>query len=159
MLGLWKQAETLKQTDPENAADIVAEKKLKCIFLPPIDDDDDSKKLKNNIKEKSPVLNSNTQKPEIQMIDVSNNQSSRSSIRENISPPTTNPRSSSPNTDKVLSTSQTSIPDSVSSTKQSPITPSSAIETIKKLTAACEEYKAEIDRLNRLRERRKSVDK
>ncbi|KAJ3331011.1 phosphatidylinositol-binding protein scs2 [Blyttiomyces sp. JEL0837] len=121
---LWSRAEHLKKVDPEAANEIMAEKKLRCNFLPPLEAGASSSEAAG--VGAGATINAPLPTP-IQPANI---------------PPARQPAATSaaaggaaPNAD-----ADRELRD--------------AKETIKRLTAACEGYKSEIDRLNLLRQRR-----
>ncbi|KAI9333057.1 PapD-like protein [Zopfochytrium polystomum] len=135
---LWTQAEQLKKAEPDNAASIIQEKKLKCTFLPPL-----------------PTAGGADVPSVADALTPSGSTSSTPQPRPATpaDPATTayHTASSNPAAGGAPATT-TRRSNTVSGDPDRELR--EARETIKRLTAACEGYKGEIDRLNQLRQRR-----
>ncbi|KAJ3192630.1 hypothetical protein HK101_006210 [Irineochytrium annulatum] len=112
---LWSRAENLKKVDPEAAKELICEKKLRCVFLPP---------LGGAVADSTPT----------HQLD---------------STPTATLEKADPRGARTAS-----VGSKVDSVQDPDRDLREARETIKRLQAACEGYKSEIDRLNLLRQRR-----
>ncbi|KAI8919043.1 PapD-like protein [Powellomyces hirtus] len=153
---LWTQAEQLSKSSPAAGADVMFERKLKCVFLPA-----DSATEQDTLKPSTANRISDTTAP----------------IKQEFSDATASPRMSEaakggPSAANLSSTTaaQAAAPLPAADTKVSPTehtdkppAPTSAMvekelrearEKAKTLQAACDGYKAEIERLNMLRQRR-----
>ncbi|KAI9091901.1 PapD-like protein [Phlyctochytrium arcticum] len=121
---LWTQAEQLKKTSPAAAAEVLLERKLKCVFLPPI-------------AESGAAPQSNGQAARVQQSEVTR----QPSLRSEFSDANTSPRSS-------VIAAESSLNAAVDKQLRE------ARQKINTLQSACDGYKAEIERLNLLRQRR-----
>ncbi|KAJ3115455.1 hypothetical protein HDU96_000614 [Phlyctochytrium bullatum] len=112
---LWTRAENLKKVDPEGAKELICEKKLRCVFLPPGG---------NGALPTSPPAETRTITA-TELVDASKQ------VRQNAAP-----------------VAKEGVPQDLDRELRD------AREAVKRLTAACEGYKSEIERLNLLRQRR-----
>jgi hypothetical protein len=116
---VWARAETLKKSDPDAAAEIMCEKKLKCNFLP---------------------------------ADPSAAAASPAAATSSL---TSSPAPAAPSSVASPAASATATPAArATGSGDSDRELREARETVKRLTAACEGYKSEIERLNMVRQRR-----
>ncbi|KAJ3185275.1 phosphatidylinositol-binding protein scs2 [Gaertneriomyces sp. JEL0708] len=185
---LWANAEALKKRMPDAAAEVLVEKKLRCVFLT---DDGDVKRQRHlsDISERgSPTRDSSVRQEFTDATGIS----PRASVASNLgldheeaadsgaSPtypgsgqPSENATESARGASEALQPSRGNLGKKPSTSHMptpvpsadSPSTPSvadrelrDAREKIKTLQAACEGYKAEIERLNGLRQRSAKSD-
>ena len=124
---LWQQAESLKKNSPEGAAEIISEKKLRCSYLPPIG----STEAKPSVVEQQSSF--------VRASIVSNRVDA--SVEDNGS-----------GTESPSVSVNSPVPSKATVTTDKDIV--EARDKIKALQAACDAYKAEIERINQLRMRR-----
>ncbi|TPX69249.1 hypothetical protein SpCBS45565_g02515 [Spizellomyces sp. 'palustris'] len=166
---LWSQAEQLKKSSPAAAAEVLVERKLRCVFLPQLG--------ANGVEKKDSQLGANTQseisrQPSVkqEFSDASSTSPRSSMIVDKQVPelqaqaeslPSTRPTSVQfnaearpPSANVTSQQAQGSLADSFHQPTLAEKQLQEAREKIKTLQSACDGYKAEIERLNLLRQRR-----
>ncbi|KND05109.1 uncharacterized protein SPPG_00783 [Spizellomyces punctatus DAOM BR117] len=166
---LWSQAEQLKKSSPAAAAEVLVERKLRCVFLPQLG--------ANGVEKKDAQLGANTQseisrQPSMkqEFSDASSTSPRSSMIVDKQVPelqaqaeslPSTRPASGQfnaearPSSANVISQQAQGAPaDSIHQESLREKQLKEAHDKIKSLQAACDGYKAEVERLNLLRQRR-----
>ncbi|KAJ3085659.1 phosphatidylinositol-binding protein scs2 [Quaeritorhiza haematococci] len=147
---LWAQAEQLKKTDPEGSAKIMCEKKLRCVYLPPAAADGSAAVAAAAAA--VPVAARQTLQPQASFDSSSQHHGQASSYMTDSDSGIT-ARTPVMSISSATSRADNKAPLSTNGTAE--LTDlREAQKEIHRLKNACEGYRAEIERLNLLRQRR-----